>query len=328
VAGTSGVILRGFEGLIGWHRSGNAIVGPSETTDVRRIHGRNNMPNPDALVEPAKAIGEVCVPVGAAPDAPSTPASRDPVEPARKKNKRKEAKLRAAWISFTGRIVAQFVGSAASILLGIALLHKYQAPVAVAAANTPASLHQAAAYAGRVARTAEKGGAALASIVVLPIDDYSVPAERDQFTKAFTEVVTASLAESARLTVLSRTSASQLGATRRSVPAIARELGVDLVLEASVTRSADRLRVVAQLIDGRSDEHLWARRYDREKGDVLAVQGEISAAIARDIGAVLDTRAALTLTVTRHAAGGAGSRGIAEAAEVARTDARVRLQLP
>jgi TolB-like protein len=234
------------------------------------------------------------------------PIAAEHLGKAAKRGKRKAAKLRAVWISFTGRIVAQFVGSAASILLGIVLIHNYKSP---APAPEKASLvREPSAYQGRVARTSEIAGRRRLSIVVLPIDDFTPAGSRDLFAPALTEIVTASLAERDSLAVLSRTSASQLGTRHRSVPAIARELGVDLVLEASVTRSANRVRVIAQLIDGRSDEHLWAARYDRENGDILGLQGEIAAQIARSIDAALSATASrVSPLASRSASAGGGA---------------------
>jgi len=207
-------------------------------------------------------------------------------EKAGKRSRRNAAKLRAVWISFTGRIVAQFVGSAASIVLGMMLIHSGMAPVQ-GAAKAAVAVEPVRPYQGRMARTSEAVGRPRASIVVLPIDDYSAAAPGDRFAEALTELVTASLAGRDLLVVLSRTSASHIDAGHGSVPAIARELGVDLVLESSVTRSGNRIRVVAQLIDGRSDEHLWIGRYDRETGNILGVQGEIADQIALGIDAVL-----------------------------------------
>jgi len=218
------------------------------------------------------------------------PVAIDRREKAAKKAKRKAARLRGVWISFAGRIVAQFVGSAASILLGLSLLHSYASPPVDAAASALSPV--AEPYHGRVVPASSAGVRVRHSLLVLPMDDYSPAAEPgDRFALALTEAVTASLAECGSLAVLSRTSASQVDTRRRNVPAIAGEMGVDLVLEASVTRVANRVRVVAQLIDGRSDEHLWTGRYDGELGDTLGLQAQVADQIAVGIEAALNRSA-------------------------------------
>ena len=240
--------------------------------------------------------------------APSTqaakPVNAERSEKARKKSRRQAAKVRAVWISFTGRIVAQFVGSAASILLGMMLIHSYKEPAQ--GAHEASLVPEPAAYEGRVARTGETGGNRRPSIVVLPFEDYSLDTAPDRFAQAMTESVTAAMADRGSLAVLSRTSASLIGARQGSVPAIAREAGVDLVLESSVTRSANRIRVVAQLIDGRSDEHLWIGRYDGEPGDILGLQGGIADQIARGIDAAVGGLVSRPATIARRSTG-AGS---------------------
>ena len=255
------------------------------------------------------------------------PVAAERLERAVKRSKRKAAKLRAVWISFTGRIVAQFVGSAASVLLGIILIHNYKSPVQ---GPEKASLaREPVIYQGRVARMSEAAGRRRLSIVVLPIDDYSPAAPGDLFAPALTEFVTASLAERGSLAVLSRTSASHLGKRGGTIPAIARELGVDLVLEASVTRSANSVRVVAQLIDGRSDEHLWTGRYDRQIGDILGLHGEIADQIARGIDAALSGSAPpVPAMASRPASGGIGAALAAQAGVVLRAEPPGRGQKP
>jgi TolB-like protein len=268
---------------------------------------------------------------GSSPAAATVPGARpvadERLEKAGKRSKRKAARLRSVWISFTGRIVAQFVGSAASIILGMGLIHGYKAPVQ---GPEKASLAREPVLSqGRVARTIETAGRHRLSIVVLPIDDFSPAVPGDLFAPALTELVTASLAERGSLVVLSRTSASRIVKGKLTVPAIASELGVDLVLEASVTRSANRVRVVAQVIDGRSDEHLWTGRYDRQIGDILGLQGEIADQIARGIDAVVSGSAPRPSTMaSRSASAGIGAVLAAQADVVLHAEPLGRVQEP
>ena len=126
------------------------------------------------------------------------------------------------------------------------------------------------------------------SIVVLPLETYSKENE-DYFADGMTEAAIAALSSVDGLHVISRTSSMQYKGQRKTVPEIARDLNVDLVLEASVTREWDRARITVQLIDGKRDEHLWAESYDRTIRDVLSVQSEVAAAIARRVTATIAT---------------------------------------
>jgi TolB-like protein len=107
-----------------------------------------------------------------------------------------------------------------------------------------------------------------------------------------TEAAIAALSSVDGLHVISRTSSMQYKGQPKTVPEIARDLNVDLVLEASVTREGDRARITVQLIDGKRDEHLWAESYDRTIRDVLSVQSEVAAAIARRVTATIATAGA------------------------------------
>jgi len=100
-----------------------------------------------------------------------------------------------------------------------------------------------------------------------------------------TEALTASLAQVKNMRVISRTSSMAYKGGQKPLPEIARELNVDMLVEGSVTRDGDRVRVTAQLIDGATDEHLWARSFDRRMKDVLTLQDEIARAIAAEVGA-------------------------------------------
>lgn len=119
------------------------------------------------------------------------------------------------------------------------------------------------------------------NIAVLPFANMSADAAANSFfADGVHEDLLTNLAYIPELRVVSRTSVMQYRDTTKPVPQIARELGVGTVLEGSVRRAGDRVRVTAQLIDATTDEHLWAQTYDRELKDIFAIQGELAKAIA------------------------------------------------
>jgi adenylate cyclase len=122
------------------------------------------------------------------------------------------------------------------------------------------------------------------SIAVLPLDNFSGDPNQDYFADGMTDELTTDLAKISALRVISRGSVMQFkGADRPPTPEIAKLLNVDAVVEGSVVRSGDRVRITAQLIDAPADKHLWADSYERDSRDVLALQDELSLAIARQI---------------------------------------------
>jgi TolB-like protein/class 3 adenylate cyclase/Tfp pilus assembly protein PilF len=125
------------------------------------------------------------------------------------------------------------------------------------------------------------------SIAVLPFDNLSADAEDAFFAEGITDDVMAALSKLDDLRVISRTSVLQYRETTKPVRQIAQELGVGTVLEGTVRRAGDRVRITVQLIDARTDEHLWAEQYDRELTDVFAIQTEIAEAIAGRLHAEL-----------------------------------------
>ena len=118
------------------------------------------------------------------------------------------------------------------------------------------------------------------TIAVLPFINISADPEQEYFSDGITEEILNDLAGIRELAVTSRTSAFAFKGKSISIPKIAQELGVAHVLEGSVRKSGDRLRITAQLIEVESDTHLWSATYDRELTDIFAVQDEISANIA------------------------------------------------
>src|SRR5437899_5583015 len=121
------------------------------------------------------------------------------------------------------------------------------------------------------------------SLAVLPLHNLSHDSEQEYFSDVMTDELITDLAKFGGLRVTSHTSVERYKDTKRPLPEIARELGVDAVVEGTVTRSGDRVRITAQLIDGRSDRHLWAESYERDLRDVLALQNEVSGDIAKEI---------------------------------------------
>jgi TolB-like protein len=126
------------------------------------------------------------------------------------------------------------------------------------------------------------------SIAVLPFENLSADPENAFFTDGVQDEILNNLAKIADLKVISRTSVMQYkGGVKRNVREVADALGVAHVVEGSVQRVANRVRVSAQLIDARSDTHLWVNNYDRPLGDVFAIQSEIAKAIAGQLQAKL-----------------------------------------
>ena len=139
------------------------------------------------------------------------------------------------------------------------------------------------------------------SIAVLPLRNDSAAPEGDYFADGMTEALIAGLAQIRSLRVISRTSSMRYKNTGKPLPEIARELGVDAVIEGSVQRSGDRVRITAQLIHALTDRHLWARTYDRELRDVLIMQAEVAAEVAREMGGQFATAATSRSTVDPEA---------------------------
>ena len=123
------------------------------------------------------------------------------------------------------------------------------------------------------------------SLAVLPLANYSGDADQEYFSDGMTDALIAGLAQIKAIKVISRTSVMQYKETKKPLPQIARELGVEGIVEGSVMRSGNRVRITAQLIDARQDRHLWANNYEREMTDVLALQSEVVRAIAGEIRA-------------------------------------------
>jgi TolB-like protein/DNA-binding winged helix-turn-helix (wHTH) protein/Tfp pilus assembly protein PilF len=128
-----------------------------------------------------------------------------------------------------------------------------------------------------------RSNAQVRSLAVLPLQNLSGDPTQEYFADGMTEELITELAELGSVRVISRTSVMQYKGAQKPLRQIANELGVDAILEGSVLRSGQHVRVTAQLIDAATDQHLWARTYDRELGDVLLLQSDMAGAIAQEI---------------------------------------------
>ena len=121
------------------------------------------------------------------------------------------------------------------------------------------------------------------SLAVLPLENLSGDASQDYFADGMTDELITDLAQISALRVISRTSVVMYKGTRKPLPQIARELNVDTIVEGSVVRSGDRVRITAQLIRAPADRHLWAESYEGDLRDTLALQNRVARSIAEQI---------------------------------------------
>jgi adenylate cyclase len=137
---------------------------------------------------------------------------------------------------------------------------------------------------GRPTRAADR------SIAVLPFANLSPDPANEYFSDGVTEEILTALAKIDGLKVISRTSVMRYRGTTKPLREIGRELGVATILEGSVRRAGDRVRIAAQLIDARGDAHLWAERYDRDLEDIFAIQTEVAEHIVEALKGRLSPR--------------------------------------
>jgi len=128
------------------------------------------------------------------------------------------------------------------------------------------------------------------SIAVLPLTNLSGDPGQEYFSDGMTDALITELAQMGSLKVISRTSSMQYKQTRKPLPEIVRELNVDGIVEGTVQRSSDRVRITAQLIQGSTDKHLWANSYERELRDVFVLEREVAGDIARHVQARFTTQ--------------------------------------
>ena len=165
------------------------------------------------------------------------------------------------------------IGPAAAIVLFLALIIVFKL-------GGPSERQQGKAV-------AEFAAGPIKAIVVLPFKNLSGDMEQEYFVDGMTDALSAELGKIKALSVISRTSAMRYKNTDKKVPEIAEELSVDAVIEGSVLKVGNDVRITAQLVDGRIDAHLWSDNYTGTLTNILALQSEVTLAIAREIEVAL-----------------------------------------
>jgi TolB-like protein/Flp pilus assembly protein TadD len=141
--------------------------------------------------------------------------------------------------------------------------------------------------------------AAIRSLAVLPLENLSGDASQNYFSDGMTDELITDLAQISALRVISRTSVMVYKGARKPLPQIARELNVDAVVEGTVLRAGDQVRITAQLIDASTDKHLWSQSYQGELRDTLTLQDRVARAIAEQIQINLTPREQAALKSVR-----------------------------
>jgi len=132
-------------------------------------------------------------------------------------------------------------------------------------------------------RSRGRAPSGIRSLAVLPLENLSADASQNYFADGMTDELITDLAQISALRVISRTSVMAYKGARKPLPQIARELNVDAVVEGTVLRSGDQVRITAQLIEASTDKHLWSQSYEGELRDTLALQNKVARAIADQI---------------------------------------------
>ena len=159
--------------------------------------------------------------------------------------------------------------------------HASEVRAALEVARRP-SRRTADSAAGRPAQ-AKAQRKRIRSLAVLPLENLSPNPEEEYFADGMTDALITTLAQIGVLRVISRTSVMRYKGARKPLPEIARELSVDAVMEGTVVRSGNRVRISAQLIHAATDTHLWAKSYESDLRDVLALQNDVARTIAQEI---------------------------------------------
>jgi TolB-like protein/DNA-binding winged helix-turn-helix (wHTH) protein/tetratricopeptide (TPR) repeat protein len=139
------------------------------------------------------------------------------------------------------------------------------------------------------------------SLAVLPLANLSNDPNQEYFSDGMTDALITDLAQIGSLKVISRTSTIQYKQTKKTLPEIARELNVDGIIEGTVQRSGDRVRITAQLIYGPGDKHMWANSYERDMRDIFTLEREVTSDVAHQVQARLTTSSQAHMSPPRPA---------------------------
>src|SRR5260370_728554 len=139
----------------------------------------------------------------------------------------------------------------------------------------------------------------ITSLVVLPFENLSADKDQAYFAHGMTDELIAHLAKIRALRVISRTSTIEYKGTHKTLSHIARDLNVDSVVEGTVLRSGDRVRITAELVQVATDRHLWAETYESQLGDILTLQSHVASAIVNEIRVKLTPEDQVRLAATR-----------------------------
>ena len=165
--------------------------------------------------------------------------------------------------------------------------HRRRLAAALASAFALLALIVLVVLTGRQGRSHESRPPLIKSLAVFPLENLSGDPAQQYFADGMTDELTTELAKIHSLRVISRHSIMQYRGGTKPLPQIARELNVDAVVEGTVMRSGDRVRITAQLIEASGDRHLWAESYERDMHDVLKLQDDFARDIARQVRAAL-----------------------------------------
>ncbi len=201
-----------------------------------------------------------------------------------------------------GAVVLQTSTPQASIIVGKAsarLRDRRRLVILAGAFGALLLLIAAWRLAGQRWKPGGSGTGPIHSLAVLPLDNLSRDPAEEYFADGMTEELTTQLAQISALRVISRTSVMQYKDSKKSLPQIAKELGVDAVVEGSVMRSGDQVRITAQLIQASTDKHLWAKSYEGDARDVLGLQQEVAHAIADGVKVQLTPQEETRLSIAR-----------------------------